>query len=403
MINTSPFIWRDDNFYYNTVLREKSRTELTVLDSRSVVEDRLFKAPPRLQLTLIPTWSCNLRCPHCFVLKKLDKEFKATNIDTAKLDRFIGWHKERYAHEKLFALVIGGEPLLYPHECLEYVKLVKGHGGFVTLTTNLSVELTDACFEVYDRLDNCQVSLDGPEDEHNASRKVYRHPDNPTCGEKDVNVFAKVVANIRRLKDRGCDIGKIHVAVSIRKDRPYKRGLSELMFVLKGLGVKTIQVSHISETYYFKKTADEKFTSMRTMARPCCSFRYMEHFVVSGEDVYCDYFDRDGRSKIGTLGGDYEALADNYRAVIRDTMPVLKDDKCMSCKALPICWGQCVGHTLFKNFVPSKFCDQEMMHDSMDEAMTDPAFLAKFTDHDTTPTSTGREKSPDADGLHCRL
>jgi radical SAM protein with 4Fe4S-binding SPASM domain len=376
VIQESAFVWSDGSFNYNTLTRTKSKLELPVFSNKDAVRDVLLAKPKRLQLTFIPTWSCNLRCPHCFVLKKLDRDFKSQPVDISRIKSFITWHHKEFSHKEITGLVIGGEPLLYEDICHQYVDLMNEYGAFCSLTTNLSVPLTDSMLNLFRKLSQAQISIDGPETLHNESRRVYLQMANPTP--KDTNVFRQVVENLKLLKHHGLN-KKLHVAVSIRKDQDHTKEVRELKLILKALEVGDTTIGYIAESSYFNKSKDQKITAMRAVAKPCCSYRYMQHFVVQGQELYADYFDKTGKSHLGNVYDDFNLLPKKYASYIEAEMPALNDPACLSCPALPICWGQCAGHTLFENFVPSKFCDQNFMINKLKEHLQNPTYLESFT------------------------
>jgi radical SAM protein with 4Fe4S-binding SPASM domain len=369
------FLWTDNVYFYDTLNKKKYQKIPENSENKCAVTEKLLEPPTTLQLTLIPTWSCNLRCPHCFVLKKLNKVLKPEETKINSLQRFISWHRNKYECDKLVGLVIGGEPLLYPDICLEYIELIKSFQGFCTLTTNMSIPINEKIIRIYELLDQSQVSIDGPEDVHNKTRFFNLNMvDQPTT---NPNIFKQIIENLKVLSEKNLN-RKIHVSVSIRKDLEQTKAISEIKLILKALGIKNITIGHIAESSHFNKTKQKKITSMREMAKPCCSFRYMRHFVVQGNDIYADYFDRSKKSYLGSLDDDFENLPMKYENYIKEDMPILKDESCLSCTALPICWGQCVGHTIFDNFKPSEFCDQQYMIDKMTKLLKSPEYIENF-------------------------
>jgi len=366
------FLWTDGINFFDTLHKKIYNKRPRKVYDKMAVTKKLLAPPKTLQLSLIPTWSCNLRCPHCFVLKKLNKNLTPEETQIENLEKFIKWHQDKYTHKKLTGLIIGGEPLLFPDICMEYIKLIKSFGGFCTLTTNMSVPINDKIIEIYNILDQSQVSIDGPEEVHNKTRFFNLNMIDEV--KTKPNLFVQVIENLKILKKHNLT-KKIHVAVSIRKDLEQKKAVAEIKLILRALGIENITIGHIAESAYYNKTQQQKITSMREMAKPCCSFRYMRHFVVQGNKLYADYFDRKEASFLGSLDQNFEKLPIKYEAHLKQNMPILKDKTCLSCSALPICWGQCVGHTLFDNFVPSEFCNQQQMIDKMRGFLENPSYI----------------------------
>lgn len=371
MQNIKPFIWTDGYSFYDTVNAKKYKN-LPVIDSKKLVFDKIFEAPKKLVLTCIPTWSCNLRCPHCFVLKKLNKKFVPEKPETQKLKKFVEWHQEKYCHKKLAGIIVGGEPLLYPDVCLDYIETIKSLNGTTNMTTNLTPSIDDNIIKIFQLLDSVQVSIDGAEEVHNNTRFPYQ---------ENFNCFKSIICNLKILKKHNL-IDNIFVAAGFQKDLKQKESRVELEFILRALGIKNMKFGLISESSYFNKSKQQKFTAMAMRLTPCCSFRYMSNFIIQGNKIYADYFDRTEKSLIGTLDDDFEKFPDIYKNYIKQNMPVLNDDVCLSCPALPICWGQCVGHTLYDNFIPSNFCDQKDMISRMTNRMYNLNILQKYDECD---------------------
>ena len=376
MQKKNTFLWSDGSFFYNTLTKEKSKKPLPIIScNKKSVDSKLFSDPSTLQLTLIPTWSCNLRCPHCFVIKKLNKNFNSEDTQIENLKSFIIWHQKKYNHKKLNAVVIGGEPLLYPDICLDYIKLIKSFDSSCSMTTNLSLPINEKSLKIFELLDQSQISIDGPEEVHNDTRFVYLNTSNPTPS--DCNLFEQIIKNLKILKTHGFH-KKLHIAISIRKDLEKTRSLSELKMILKALEIENVTVGYIAESSYFNKTKEKKFISMREMAKPCCSYRYMRHFVIQSNKIYGNYFDKSESSFLGDLTNNFEELPEKYKKYIEQNMPILKDETCLNCSALPICWGQCVGHGLFDDLTPSQLCNQKEMIEKMNNLLCKKEYLETF-------------------------
>lgn len=368
MQKIDPFVWKNEEFFFETINQKKYKQLPQISDRKQLVLDKICKKPQRLVFKLIPTWSCNLRCPHCFVLKKLNKKFEPEKPNLESLKKFIIWHKKKYDHNNLISVLLGGEPTLYADICLDYIEVIKSFNGLCSMTTNMSVSVDQKILRIFKLLDSCQVSIDGSEDVHNKTRIPYKD---------QFNGFRLILENLKKLKQHDL-LSKVHVCASFRQDLYTEKDKYELKLVLRALGITNIKIGCASESSYFDKSKSRKFTAMNILKAPCCSFRYMSDFTIQGNNIYADYFDKTDKSYLGSLDGNFEEIPSRYESYIKDNMPILKDNTCLSCSALPICWGQCVGHTLYDDFVPSNFCYQDSMIKKMQNQMNDDEYLKEF-------------------------
>ncbi len=128
---------------------------------------KLSSFPP--QVTIDITNQCNLRCPLCLTgRKELNRPSSTMTIED--YSQLIGQIAERSFQVFLYCW---GEPLLVKN-IFEYVKIAKAAGLAVTLSSNLSLGLSDNVIEslVLAGADRLIVSLDGTEAETYAKYRV---------------------------------------------------------------------------------------------------------------------------------------------------------------------------------------------------------------------------------------
>jgi radical SAM protein with 4Fe4S-binding SPASM domain len=326
---------------------------------QEAVNAYLFRTPRLLQVTVIPTWSCNLRCPHCFVLHQLDNRsgHQATNVD--KLTAFFERYKERYPDTGKSLLLVGGEPLENPDGCrkaleaFEKVGVPPGATGLSSITTNLTKDLSESDLELLDRIDGVNVSVDGDEEYHNGQRL--------SVDGAARNNYRKTLRNIKRLVDRGMG-GKLTVSMTIDNemwnDRPRMLDCLSLL-IYAGVKPENINIGSKvpTERLAFSKDVFKKSLAWSSLRdRTCCSFRHMENFVIHGDKLSADYFDVDG-TVMGTLDDDLDVIESRYRRYVVENMAVLHDDVCGECDMLGVCWGYCTSCDHGTGKSPSKFCN----------------------------------------------
>jgi len=356
-LNDSDFIFSCSDCYYNSITKEKiskssDNAQSFITKSRDQsIHRRLLRKPEILQLTLISTWSCNLRCPFCYVLKRLKKDFKPQQIDFSKVKNFISNHKKEYDWKKGNILLIGGEPLIAKDVCLQAIEIANDFNLDKTITTNLSLDLDEDHIKLLSKLDFLQISIDGPESVHNKQRKNLNSALNPTLNQ---NIFNNVITNLKKLLDK-IDSTKITIAVSADKGTTHE-DLLELVFLLKSIGIQNIELGVISDSDYYRTEEVPKFNGPRPVSKPCCSFRYMQYFCIDGEKLTNNYFYDGDEFFLGNLDSSLEDIKERYKKSILNSMPIMQDETCRSCPALDFCWGQCLGQQQFKNHKPSELC-----------------------------------------------
>ena len=168
-------------------------------------ERRLAELRTPTALILYVTQRCNARCAHCFYWKEL--EAKAQELSLDDLEKLAA-----SLRHPISLSITGGEPSLRKDlfEIAEAFHTVNGCRE-VALATNgiLTDRIVETCERILAELDleslGVQVSLDGPEDTHNAIRQVP--------------AFGPAVETVRRLAElsRKHPRFTVHVSCCIQK------------------------------------------------------------------------------------------------------------------------------------------------------------------------------------------
>lgn len=330
---------------------------------RQSLEARLFAKPKRLAVKIIPTWECNLRCKHCSVLHRLKKR-DDFSISAADVVRFMEGLKAYYGLEKFSLLFIGGECLLRSKECLSIAEAVSSSLGrdnvLVSVTTNLSVDLSVDAVRLLSMTKNFDVSLDGTEEQHNWQRKA-------NATHSGFNPFRKTFFNIMRLVKLGLrDKIKVQAAIqdAVSGDAHKEKFFENLVRIgvlLDNItygGVHpTVKNPHVDQTYldHLKSTSFWRI--------PCCDYRYMAHFSFNPDgSIDDDYFGNIAERSalnISEFGRSYgvKELESMYRSKIERNMSIMNDKVCLNkCPVLAYCWGRCHSNNLAVTN-PSSHCD----------------------------------------------
>ena len=310
----------------------------------------------RLFITIIPTWRCNLRCSHCFVMHKLKKSGDC-QINVDKLYAFI--NKLKSIHKKLEQInmiFVGGEATLNTSLCLEVIKKAPTDLKYHFDMTSNGTILNEQVLELYSRLDSFMISIDGTQRTHNAQRKPLDQIDDP---------YTTTLNNIKRLVHYGLrDRLKVQSALPSTIADPQVGRIFYKEMLMAGVKFEQILYGTTTPTNV-NPTFDPKMIT-KTMSKaifpqPCCKFRLDSNYVIDDQDtVYTDYFQNSDYSYLGTLDDDINTIHENHFKNILSDIPVLNDDKCKVCPVVGVCWGWCAN--THKHLKPSDYCSQEAIH-----------------------------------------
>lgn len=313
------------------------------------------KEKTMFSIDLIPTWECNLRCSHCFVLHELLKK------DEREVDNeiLVGFVRRLVGEYPLISSgtiqFIGGEPALRAKKNLNMIRALKEIPDLrmqFSATSNGTLCGSDAV-EFFSALDHFIISLDGPELIHNLQRKSIAGDENP---------FQTTIKTIEKLVAAGMR-DKMTVQASLNEERMTKENLIEFYKVLLMCGVRfeNIIAGFVCPTKQNPKLDNEFIEVHRVNVRnkPCCKYRHMVNFVVdNSNNVFCDYFEANGKNLLGRLSDPISKMAENHERIIRESYSVLNDPKCKQCPVIGLCWGWCANT---KGLNPSDHCDQALL------------------------------------------
>jgi len=327
-----------DGVYYDSLSHQRLTADrlaarhLLAGQEHDALRSRLL-APVPAFVTIVPSWECNLRCPHCYVGHLLQRPSgnHHGNLDANLLVNFLQrvhthWGVAGYC-------VVGGEPLLHP----ELLRTLQQQLPFTyTITTN-GVWAWDATVELLadPKLKVLTFSIDGLPEDHNRLRRSLDRLD---------DVFAVTYRNLARATKAFPD--KEIVAQGSVVDRPYSDADCErylALMLLAGVKPANIRLGVAAPSRQRKSTP--LFDSMIKTAirfKPCCDYQAGKQLVIAANRIYPSYYELDRVAPLGTLSDDTATILAAQRQYIVDRMPVLYDDVCRDhCRAVGLCWGLC--------------------------------------------------------------
>lgn len=368
----SKFVYKTNNVLYHSVLQkelphdasEKQLRDNLFLDDQNLdaIKSRLCESPDFLNLVIIPTWECNLRCNHCCVLDSLKKK-DVNEINVDKLNIFLdNYFKKFKSVKKIQTYFLGGESFLYPEKIFSYIQVCEKITNKYNLnlnigtTTNLAFPLKVEHIKCFEKLDVLAVSLDGFSDYHNKQR----HPFN----DKKINPFETTILNLKKIIACGFR-EKIHVQAALNdeklNDDNYLKEFYKMLSKI-GINIENIMVGSIFPTKQKPKPQKSwiefKKESFFIKSKPCCKYKFMSNIQINPDNSLQDNFYSNENSYLGTLDDDIEEISKKNYDLIFNHMPALQDKNCLGCTALGYCWGGCIAGHIHIGNKPSLTCNK---------------------------------------------
>ena len=211
---------------------ELRKNAFLVGQEKEAIEAALFNPQPlSISLKIIPTWECNLRCTHCFVLHELVKEDNR-QIDLDSLIIFVNSYLKKYQTvKKIYVAFIGGEPTLKAEFNLKTMQTLRDSFPdlkLITTCTSNGIKMNESIADFFSELTHFVISLDGTKELHDAQRKSL---------EKDISPFEETLKNIRKLISLGLR-DKMYVQASLAEDAMRDQEVLDFHKILLMAGVK---------------------------------------------------------------------------------------------------------------------------------------------------------------------
>jgi uncharacterized protein len=347
------------------------RTELRELFVVANRKRKLFSAIVVLNL------DCNLACDYCYEDAFRGRHYMSQ--ETADLVVETVQREQIAAGRDVTLTFYGGEPLLsLPHirdisRRLRAAALAQGTGFDFSLVTNgtlltrsVAEELTALGFK------GAKVTLDGPKELHDQSRPYV----------SGNGSFDAIVSNIRAV----CDLAPLQLGGNYTRGN--YRAFPQLLDHLQEEGITPDKIHSVLFTPIIPKSGLRRVTDFNTgcacnyapwlqeaslflreetlkrgfpAPKPrlsACMVEFDSDLVINfdGSLYKCPAFMGYEELRIGTLG---KPMAD-YRA--SHNMDVWKNDDCLECAYLPICFGGCRQITLLRNgAIDTVDCRRELL------------------------------------------
>ena len=336
-------------------LVEKSIDELKVLEQKYF---QISRNKDALFITLIPTMSCNFKCPYCFEGSECKTNTEIMNFEILKKFSSKNFENLKHVHITLF----GGEPLLLKDKIFNYFNYLKkvsqkynfkyssniATNGYL-LDEKTIDNLVDVC-----NCESFQVTLDGNKKTHNLTRKHNNGN----------NTYNEIISNLKKLinyNKNNC-YGKLNILLRINLLNNSLEDINEVLdeFSDNEKNFFKVYFRPIYNTKEFNKINKNKLN-----LEDFYSIAEQKDFKINfSDDIRFHHCEGDGgkeqihimpdfsvwkcinnieneEAKIGKIDNEGNYTIDENKIKKWQKNNPFNDKKCKNCKMLPICWGGC--------------------------------------------------------------
>lgn len=303
------------------------------------------------RVTIATTMACNARCWYCF-----EKDAPVHTMDENTINHTINFIREHSVGKNVAVHWFGGEPFLRPDiidKITKEIKATKGDKNYIaSVATNASLVNDSIVSNLKDwSINFVQVTIDGTEKEY-LKRKAYV--------DNDPNHYKNVIKNVESMLNAGVYV-KVRINIdkeNIESSKELIRDLTERfkarykrfsVYVYPLLGncnnpvlFKTHEMQEpLKELYYelYKAGYIKNFSDLNLNPRKIhCGARKPNSFNIGplGNLYKCEH--HVGRPEY-SVGNVFTGICKNESYIWWVNSEV--DEKCKTCKILPICQGGC--------------------------------------------------------------
>ncbi len=329
--------------------------------------------------TLLLTYNCNFDCSYCF-----QKDYrKRIYVNDDVIDGFINYINKNNNGMKTRVTFFGGEPLLNIKDIKRISERLKNIEYEFSIVTNGSLLTENVADELYNYgLRYVQITLDGPEEVHNKRRYF----DN---GRGSFNIIMK---NLKYAQNKFNVVLRINIYYSNENE------IDELLENLKLNGINNVRIDpHMVHENLFRNEAwDENIPRKNEYIEikriwnkikehgfkiPGDAFRlgicvaHIDRDIIAdpyGNIYPCWAFTGDEKYIKGKLNKNGDITLINKDLTADKAAMAWKNDECINCPYLPMCFGGC---RFFSVLNGNSFSGKECRKDSFRETLE---FIKEF-------------------------
>jgi len=375
------------------IIVESDETEVLKIKHRLLLNRY---SPYTINLTLLPTLSCNFKCPYCFT-----KEGDGSFMNVEMQERIVKLVENLSHNNKSTSLHLawmGGEPLLSFNIITELTEKLKKKDVYIdaNIITN-GYLMTKEKIEQFKELNirSVQITIDGLQDEHNLTRIHKNDPDS----------FSKIISNMDTffsIYDKRGTVS-INVRVNLDKTKDYLRKFIEVykylrnrypcnnLFISPGF-IDDIKSNGLNANCLFDKTSAKNFFVDIVKAGFTeyslypgnsifdCAVKSSNSFVIGPKGELYSCWENIGHKEYitGYLNDEGLPVITHGEALYRYLVDAdfLNDPICLDCFFLPICTGGCPEKRIRNKHCNACF-DVCVMHKSAIEEILDLHYEVK--------------------------
>lgn len=311
------------------------------------------------RLTINPTLQCNYKCWYCCVedqnTKYEDKRMDDHTIEKIKKHIFSLIYKEKIT--QLILDWFGGEPLMYFKEVILPISKYgielcqKNKIPFFNHVTTNAYYINSKMIENFNAINmtSFQIPIDGNEKKHNSIKNIG-----------GVGHYKQIISSINSLCE---NVENCRITLRINYDKQTLKSITDIIKDIKTINRNkiTVDFQRVWQVELNKnESGNNKFlietkrifeeAGFKTMyfayfpkQFQCCYADSFYHRVINydGRIFKCSARDYDKSLEIGSLENDGTII---YKPIINELFAdsTFKNEKCLACKKLPLCFGPCI-------------------------------------------------------------
>jgi uncharacterized protein len=350
---------------YETLKEKKILVESNELEVMKIKQEVLLNrySCNTIALTILPTLSCNFKCPYCF-----EKEENNISMNDKVQDSIVKFIEKATANNKSTMLNIswmGGEPLLRFDIIKKLTKKIQKLNVIINasiVTNGFLLSKQKAKLLLSMGINHIQITLDGLGEENNKTR-IHK--------QEGIDTFKEIIKNIDEFYkvDGICDKISINIRVNLNKNeenytlkflRTYvflrKRYQYRNFYISPGF-IEDIKSNGATLNCEFDRASIKDFFcdmvkfgvkefSLYPKDRICeCSVRSPQDYVIGPKGELYSCWENIGlkENTIGFLDENGTPKLTNellrYRYLV--SADYINSEECLSCFLLPVCDGGC--------------------------------------------------------------
>ena len=320
----------------------------------------------KLNLWIYFTSNCNLNCSYCYEKSDSIINYENSNMSFETIQSLVLWckkHVEKNCVDEISITLTGGEPFLYPQGLEYFLQLLDKHCltkicKFTVITNGFI--MTDENFRfITDYCDTVQITLDGPEDIHNARRKTVSNEE----------TFKSILRNVIKI------ISKTHISMIIRinVDSSNMNYIEKLIKTLDKYNLKKYVTINLGDVVGTKPTeasvlskiisindafSDSGYRTVMCETTPCPMSSHGWYVIATNGDIYkCTGLIGNTEFAVGNVATDIHVDR------LKQQINIDSWRKCLDCEVVGVCVGGCSYRNLLAKYDNSRICRKNYLYE----------------------------------------